>query len=185
MTREYFSKRVRHAALIGTLGASMLLSLAACGTTDSTSQPLATATTAAPAAVATDTSMPGMAEPTSAPTQPSNTDSSVAPTATTQTGTSSEAVTEVQGTLREWAIDLNQKEVPAGKVRFVVTNSGQMTHNFTILDSDGNVIARTPDFGKAQGVQTLEVDLQAGTYTIICSIPGHAARGQMTTLTVQ
>jgi hypothetical protein len=94
-------------------------------------------------------------------------------------------VTEVQATLREWAIDLSLHEVPAGKVRFTVTNQGQFTHNLTIISPSGEEVAATRNFSASDGPQTLEVDLQAGTYTIICSLPGHAARGQRTELTVK
>ena len=59
-----------------------------------------------------------------------------------------------------------------------------MAHNFTVTDSSGQ-IARTPTFAGSQGPQTLEVTLAPGTYTIICDLPGHAARGQKATLVVK
>jgi hypothetical protein len=59
-----------------------------------------------------------------------------------------------------------------------------MAHNLTVLDSSGE-IAATPSFMSSEGPQTLEVQLQPGTYTIICSLPGHAARGQKTELVVK
>jgi plastocyanin len=99
-------------------------------------------------------------------------------------GNSAGATTQVNATLREWALDLDQKEVPAGKVAFNVTNAGQMSHNFTVVDSSG-VIGNTPSFTSRDGVQTLELDLAPGTYTVICSLPGHAARGQQNTLVVK
>jgi uncharacterized cupredoxin-like copper-binding protein len=107
-----------------------------------------------------------------------------ATTVQTQPTQSSGAETTVQATLKEWAIVLSQSEVPAGKVTFTVTNQGQMMHNLTIQDSSG-VVAKTPNFDSSQGAQTLEVELQPGTYTLLCSLPGHAARGQMTQLTVK
>jgi uncharacterized cupredoxin-like copper-binding protein len=59
-----------------------------------------------------------------------------------------------------------------------------MAHNFTVL-SDTGTVAKTPNFRAANGAQTLEVDLQPGTYTIICDLPGHAQRGQKTQLVVK
>jgi uncharacterized cupredoxin-like copper-binding protein len=94
------------------------------------------------------------------------------------------AETDVQATLVEWAIQLSQSQVPAGKVRFTVTNQGTMMHNLTI-ENDSGVVAKTSTFSPSQGPQTLEVNLTPGTYTLICSIPGHAQRGQMTTLVVK
>jgi len=94
------------------------------------------------------------------------------------------STTEVAATLKEWSIELSQAEVAAGTIRFTVTNESRMQHNLTILDGSGEV-GRTPDFSSRQGVQTLEVNLQPGTYTLICSLPGHAARGQRINLVVK
>ena len=191
-----WGKTIGRIGLIAALAMGMMLTLAACGSgsTDSASQPTATtaATDTAPAVIATDTpETPAMTETTggsTAATQPPSDTSGSGNTATatpgSQAGESGGIVTEIQGTLREWAIDLSQKEVPAGKVRFTVTNQGQMPHNFTVTDSSGR-IAGTPIFTASDGPQTLEADLKPGTYTIICSLPGHAARGQMTELVVK
>jgi hypothetical protein len=102
----------------------------------------------------------------------------------TGTGGTTGGAVEVQGTLREWAIHLSQQEVAAGRVRFVVTNEGQFAHNFAITDASGT-IAKTTTFGASDGAQTLEVELQPGTYTIICDLPGHTSRGQQIELTVK
>ena len=101
-----------------------------------------------------------------------------------QSGQTIEAVTEIKGTLREWSIDLSQKEATAGTIRFVVTNEGQFTHDFTITGSNGE-IAATPGFTAADGPQLVEIDLEPGTYTLICNLPGHAVRGQKTELVVK
>jgi uncharacterized cupredoxin-like copper-binding protein len=156
--------------------------------------------TSTPEMVMTDTSTPAMptvdtpVADTAVPAAPTPAADNATPTsaqastsqgtgssATSTTGTAAE--TDVQATLIEWAIKLSQSEVPAGKVRFTVTNQGTMMHNLTI-ENDSGVVAKTPTFNPSQGPQTLEVDLTPGTYTLICSILGHAQRGQMTTLTV-
>ncbi len=143
--------------------------------------PDAQATT--PAGVEGMNGMPGMEQAEGTGTQ-----AGAAPTqqsaGNSGTGGASDA-TEVQATLREWAIDLSLHEVPAGKVRFTVNNQGQFTHNLTIISPSGEEVAATRNFSAADGPQTLEVDLQPGTYTLICSLPGHAARGQRTELTVK
>jgi hypothetical protein len=187
-------------ALMGTLAAVMVTALAACGSgTDTGGNPTATlpaseptATTAttdssaAPAPTDTSGSMDGMGE---APTQmPAGTTNDLAtPTQATADGQGggSGSETSINATLREWAIDLSQKEVAAGKIQFTVTNQGQMPHNLTVLDSNGNKLGQTNVFSGSEGPQTLEVDLTSGTYTIICSLPGHAQRGQMTELVVK
>jgi plastocyanin len=133
--------------------------------------------------------MPGM---TPSGIEPSPTPASVpglnadSPTPTAGQGTSADGTSrsEIQATLREWAIDLSQNEVTAGTVRLVVTNQGQFTHNLTIAGPSGE-ITKTPNFSSNDGQQVLEVELQPGTYTVLCDIPGHAARGQQVTLTVK
>jgi uncharacterized cupredoxin-like copper-binding protein len=156
----------------------------------------ATATVAVPEAAATATSEPGMtmdevtatvepeatATTATAQAEPDATATTAIVQATPTQGSGTE--TELQATLREWAIDLSQSEVPAGKVKITVTNQGQMMHNLTIQDSTGTV-AQTPNFSSRQGSQTLEVELQPGTYRLLCSLPGHAQRGQITQLVVK
>jgi uncharacterized cupredoxin-like copper-binding protein len=101
-------------------------------------------------------------------------------------GEVSSSTAVVEATLIEWDLTLSQSEVSAGKVTFIVTNAGQMRHNLLITDSAGQVlIGRTPDFAASQGPQTLEVELQPGTYTVLCGLPGHAARGQQAELVVK
>lgn len=60
-----------------------------------------------------------------------------------------------------------------------------MRHNLTVLDSNGTQIGQTSTFAQSEGPQTLAVDLQPGTYAIICSLTGHAQRGQKAELVVK
>ena len=208
--RHYVRAKLGRAGIITTLSAAMMFTLAACGTPNPPIQPTATAQ---PTVVAAETAT--IALPTAASTEPADTpievteiipnavatgtagamEMTITPTAAgqnatatpspaSQSGQTVEAVTEINGTLREWAIDLSQKEAPAGTIRFVVTNEGQFKHNLTITDSTGE-IAATPDFVKADGPKIVEIDLEPGAYTIICDLPGHAARGQKTELVVK
>ena len=110
----------------------------------------------------------------------------VAPEASATTATSQGVGdSTVSAVLREWALDLSVSEVAAGKVIFTVTNQGTMGHNLTVVDSSGSVIGATATFRPSQGAQTLEVTLAPGTYTVLCSLPGHAARGQQAKLVVK
>lgn len=106
------------------------------------------------------------------------------PPATSTTAAASSGVQEVQLTTKEWQITPSNVNVKAGKVRFIVTNAGTMSHNLTIL-LNGDVIGATPTFSPSEGTMTFEVDLQPGTYDMICSLPGHAVRGQKGTITVK
>jgi plastocyanin len=185
-TPESTSKKVIPRAvlmsMVATLAMLAVLCLAGCGgtaaanSTGTQSAKQAAAPTAGgqPSSISDD-SMPGMAMPDETAPAVNN---------TTQQAGDSGTEPVVQAALVEWAIQLSRSEVPAGKIRFVVTNQGTMPHNLTVQDSSGT-IAQTPNFRAAQGPQTLEVDLKPGTYTLICSLPGHAKKGQITTLVVK
>jgi uncharacterized cupredoxin-like copper-binding protein len=166
------------------LAVVMVLVLAACGTDGTTGSGTGSETgqISVPAVEATATAaMSPQATSTAAlPEAARDATATTASDAGAQAGSS----TEIQATLREWAIDLSAQEAPTGKITFVVTNQGQMAHNFTVL-SDTGTVAKVPNFRAANGPQTLEVDLQPGTYTIICDLPGHAQRGQKTQLVVK
>ncbi len=187
---------LRRIALIGTLAGSMLIGLAACGGTDTPASAVP-ATNVPAVAVATDTvAAMSTVAPTAAATAdmgmgtmaPTTGGSAAGPTTADTAATTGGGATnagEVQATLREWALDLNQTEVAAGTVRFVVNNKGNFPHNFTIKDAGGAELGHTSTFATAAGPQTLEVTLKPGTYTVYCSLPGHADRGQKNTLTVK
>jgi len=160
---------------IGLLAVALLFLLAACGSAEVANPPAA-----APTAT---TSTQGMDMPAMTDTPASDSRAAAAPTPADGAGPSSGG-TDVQATLKEWAIELSQAEVPAGTVRFTVTNAGTMPHNLTVTQN-GSTLGATSTFGPAAGPQTLEVTLQPGTYTLICSLPGHAQRGQKIDLVVK
>jgi hypothetical protein len=202
-TAGKFNKKLNYIMLQSALALVAVVSLAACGgaaaTPTTTTAPVPpTATTAAaivpePEATATTVmeDMAGMEEATptavatdgAAPGGPVPTAPIATPEGSSNGGTS--GVTEINAVLKEWAIDMDQGEVSAGTVTFVVTNEGRMDHNLTVLDSNGIQMGGTPNFRGSAGAQTFEVTLAPGTYTIVCSLPGHAQRGQQTELVVK
>lgn len=176
--------------MVAMLAVLAVLCLAGCGATaaansSAQSAKRAVAPTAGGQASPTPAdSMPDMAMPSeTAPGADNAAQGNGTPSSTEQVGDSGTG-TVVQVALVEWAIQLSRSEVPAGKIRFVVTNQGTMPHNLTVEDGSG-VIAKTPNFRAAQGAQTLEVDLKPGTYTLICTLPGHAKKGQVATFVVK
>ena len=202
-----FHKKIGYLALQGVLVMLAMVSLAACGgaaATPTTAPAPPTATTApteAPEPEATPTAiiestdgiegmddMEGMEEAT--PTTPATDGAATDPPAPTPTtapadNIGSTTATTINAVLREWAIDMDQTEASAGTITFMVTNEGRMQHNLTVLSSTGATLGATPNFAGSAGAQPLEVTLEPGTYTIICSLPGHATRGQQTTLIVK
>lgn len=108
-----------------------------------------------------------------------------APAATDNTGSDSATAQEVKISLTEWAITPSNVEVNAGRVKFIVTNEGQFTHNVDFLIEGAGEAGKTKDFKSSENPQTLELDLKPGTYNMICSITGHADRGMKGTLVVK
>jgi len=80
---------------------------------------------------------------------------------------------------------------PKGKVRFVVTNVGNITHEFVVLKTNkpaGNLLKgkeadESGNVGEIGGIppgqaRTLNLVLKRGHYALICNLPGHYIAGQ-------
>jgi uncharacterized cupredoxin-like copper-binding protein len=87
------------------------------------------------------------------------------------------AVTE-----KEYKITLTPKKATPGSVVFAVKNVGHYTHALAI--SGPGVATKKTALIKPGKTATLKVTLKAGTYTLWCPVPGHAAKGMKTKLTV-
>ena len=61
-------------------------------------------------------------------------------------------------------------------------NPAPLEHNVAI-EKDGEVIAESETI--AEGKTTVSAELAPGTYTFLCTIPGHAEAGMEGTLTVK
>ena len=85
-------------------------------------------------------------------------------------------------TEKEFHITVSAKKVAPGSVRFVVKNTGKLSHALEIA-GPGVKGKRTPLIKPGRSA-TLAVTLRAGTYTLWCPVPGHAALGMKTSLTV-
>ena len=132
----------------------------------------------------------GEASSTSAPeAAATNTPAASAPAGT---GASNEnmqadsaAAQEVAVVLKEWAIEPANIEVEAGMVRFTVTNEGQFSHNMAFEIAGEGTVAKTKNFKSGESPQVLEVELEPGTYKMLCDIIGHPEQGMVGTLTVK
>jgi plastocyanin len=156
--------KIKQFGITAALSALMMVTLAACGGTQASS-------TTAPEAAATNTPA------TSAPADANVVTADQAP--------ASGDVQEVQVMLKEWAIEPSNIEVNAGTVRFVVENSGQFAHNMAFQIEGEGTLAKTPNFKSSEGPQVLEVELEPGTYKMLCDIIGHPEQGMVGTLTVK
>ena len=93
--------------------------------------------------------------------------------------TATAAATPVAVTLGDLFIEPGDIEVPAGPVTFAVTNEGASPHDLSIE----KLGVATPQI-EGGGSASLDVDLEPGTYTVFCSVPGHRPSGMEATLTV-
>jgi uncharacterized cupredoxin-like copper-binding protein len=84
-----------------------------------------------------------------------------------------------EGQLRFTTKDLSAK---AGSVTINFANASPLPHNLTIAQGT-KLLGATPTFQGA--TKTLTLNLQPGTYTFYCSVPGHRAAGMEGKLTVQ
>jgi plastocyanin len=71
----------------------------------------------------------------------------------------------------------------AGKDTIDFTNPASLPHSVAIEDSSGKVIAETETI--TEGTASTTVELEPGTYTFFCTVPGHRQAGMEGTLTVK
>lgn len=92
----------------------------------------------------------------------------------------------LQVTAREFSLQLSRPAVAAGPLVLELVNRGEDPHDLRVRPAAGGAavlsIALTDPFG---GVGDTEGPLEAGTFTLFCSLPGHEAAGMRATLTVR
>ena len=105
----------------------------------------------------------------------------------------------VGATLADFSITLDSDSAPAGEVTFDVTNDAAQTHEFVVIQTDlAEDQLPTDDSGlvdeEGEGLtlideiedmaggssQSLTVNLDAGSYVLICNLPGHYEQGMHT-----
>jgi len=107
------------------------------------------------------------------------------------------ATTTVTVTENEFKITPSTLSVPAGRVRFVVTNTGKVMHEFIVLRTAATAttvptnaktgrrienghgvkdVGEVPDV-KAGAVKSNTIKLAPGHYVVACNLPGHYMAG--------
>jgi manganese oxidase len=84
----------------------------------------------------------------------------------------------VDVTLGDLFIEPAMIHAPAGTVTFRITNDGGTQHNFVIEGAGSTEMIESGDSAE------LTVDLEEGTYPVICAVPGHADGGMKAELMV-
>ena len=109
--------------------------------------------------------------------------------------------TSVGVTLKDFSIVADPSSVDAGTVSFDITNDGPSTHELAIVRTDlapgalpvesGEVPESEIDIEDEQEdiapstSTTLSVDLPAGSYVLVCNLPGHYQQGMYAAFTVR
>lgn len=109
----------------------------------------------------------------------------------------------VRAELEEWSITLSEDSVPAGEVSFAAENTGQVDHEFLVIDTDlapdelpqtdgkvdedaeGLEVVGEIDNVSSDSTRVLSTELRAGEYVVICNIVGHYDSGMHAPLTVE
>jgi plastocyanin len=81
------------------------------------------------------------------------------------------------------AFDQKDATAKAGSVTVDLDNKQSLSHDVAIADSSGKVLGQTELV--ASGTTSTTVDLQPGSYTFYCTVPGHREAGMEGTLTVK
>ena len=111
------------------------------------------------------------------------------------------AATTVDVGLEEFAVNPAQNTVDAGTLTFSVSNDGAIPHNFLVIKTDlasdalptadaqvdegqVDVAASIPEYA-AGDTEEVSVDLEPGSYVLICNVAGHYDSGMRAAFTVE
>ena len=81
------------------------------------------------------------------------------------------------------AFDQKDVTAKAGNVTIDFDNKQALSHDVKVEDSSGQELGGTDLV--SSGTASASVDLQPGTYTFFCSVPGHREAGMEGTITVK
>ena len=87
--------------------------------------------------------------------------------------------------LREFRVGPYRENVRVGTLRIHAYNYGEDPHDLVLRTRTGRVVARTPEIRAGERF-TVSVRLRrAGTYYLVCSLPGHEEAGMRARLRVR
>ena len=114
------------------------------------------------------------------------------------------ASNSITGSVSEWKVELSAARASAGDVRFAIANFGTMRHEFLVVrttygpgeipigsgnrfDEEGSGVSVVDEISEwpVNEAHVLTVNLPAGTYELLCNLPGHYANGMHRTLVVE
>jgi len=83
----------------------------------------------------------------------------------------------------DFAFEPSDLTAKSGPVTIDFDNPASLSHDVVVEDESGQELGKTDLV--SQGAASTTVDLQPGTYTFFCDVPGHREGGMEGTLTVQ
>jgi uncharacterized cupredoxin-like copper-binding protein len=83
----------------------------------------------------------------------------------------------------EYKFDPSTVTAKAGKIILYEINKGSIVHSIEISDMNDKQLTDGEDI-EAGGNTTITADLPAGTYQLICDIPGHKGQGMVGQLVI-
>jgi len=117
-------------------------------------------------------------------------------------GCSSDDEGTVAVTLVDFSVTPDPDSAPAGETTFDVTNDAEQVHEFVVFQTDlaadqlptdengdvdeaGEGVALVDEIEDIEGgsTQSLTVNLEAGSYVLICNLPGHYQQGMHASFT--
>ena len=97
-------------------------------------------------------------------------------------GGPSQPAGSIKVTMNEFKFDPSSIDAKAGKVTLYLVNSGSTAHDLVVKDSSGGVVAKSSMVQNGDSTTFDIPNLPAGSYTIVCDVPGHADSGMKGTL---
>lgn len=89
----------------------------------------------------------------------------------------------IRVSLSDFMIEPSAFQIDGSTVSFEVVNDGPTPHNLTVRDGADRIVMATADLGVG-ATETISADLDAGQYTVFCSLAGHESLGMTGSLTV-
>ena len=110
---------------------------------------------------------------------------------------------KITGSVEEWKVNVSAQSAEAGEVIFAIANYGSIQHEFLVTktsyeagmipigsnnrfdeeDEGLSVVDEIPEWAVNES-KVLKVNLEAGTYELLCNIEGHYANGMHTSFRV-
>lgn len=101
----------------------------------------------------------------------------------TGAGSSGGGTVKIAAEANALAFQQTKITAPAGEDTIEFDNPSTTGHNVQIVDSSGGDVAATDTI--SSGKTSTTADLQPGTYTFFCGVPGHREAGMEGTITVK